>query len=65
MEADDVRDAARRNLAIAEAMRGLGEAGDKIVLEGFMATFHPQKQRDRRYMNELHRASKRKEQHNG
>ena len=55
---DDIRDRARRNLALAESMRHPGEDGDDIVLEAFMATFHPDVQKDRQYMRKLRAATK-------
>jgi hypothetical protein len=59
MNKNDIRDKARCNLAMAEAMRRPGPHGDDVVLEAFMATFYPEKQRDRDYMNRLHAATRR------
>lgn len=54
----DIRIRARQNLALAEAARTRGERGDDIVLEAFMATFHPELQQDRAYMGRLKQAAR-------
>lgn len=54
----DIRIRARANLAYAEAGRRTGEDYDDVVLEAFMATFHPELQRDRAYMRELKEATR-------
>ncbi len=53
----DVRIRARINLAFVESSRATGEAYEDLKLEAFMATFHPELQRDRNYMHHLKKAT--------
>lgn len=59
-ERDDIMNRARRNKALAETMRGPDGRGDDFMLEAFMATFHPEYQKDRRKMRELHQATRKR-----
>lgn len=54
----DIRIQARINLAFVEASRATGEAYEDLNLEAFMATFHPELQRDRAYMRDLKAATR-------
>ncbi|KKK86852.1 hypothetical protein LCGC14_2759120 [marine sediment metagenome] len=53
----DIRIRARMNLALVEASRTQGEAYEDLKLEAFMATFHPELQRDKTYMRDLKAAT--------